>query len=73
VGKTKKPASMTDEDWEDLDARALSTIHLSLVYEVMFNIVGEETTTRLWNRLEIIYMEKSLMNRIFLKRQLYSL
>jgi hypothetical protein len=26
AGKTKKPTSMTDEDWEDLDARALSTI-----------------------------------------------
>jgi hypothetical protein len=30
VGKTKKPTSMTDEDWEDLDARALNTIHLFL-------------------------------------------
>jgi hypothetical protein len=73
VGKTKKPTSMTDEDWEDLDARALSTIRLCLEDEVLFNIVGEETTTGLWNRLESIYMTKSLMNKIFLKRQLYSL
>jgi hypothetical protein len=73
AGKSKKPTSMTDEDWEDLDARALSTIRLCLADEVLFNIVGEETTTGLWNRLESLYMTKSLTNKIFLKRQLYSL
>jgi hypothetical protein len=73
AGKTKKPTSMTDEDWEDLDARALSTIRLCLADEVLFNIVGEETTTGLWNRLESLYMTKSLTNKIYLKRQLYSL
>jgi hypothetical protein len=44
-GKSKKPTSMADDDWEDLDARALSTIHLCLADEVLFNIVEEETTT----------------------------
>jgi hypothetical protein len=73
AGKTKKPTSMPDEDWEDLDARALSTIHLCLANEVLFNIIGDEATTGLWNRLESIYMTKSLTNKIFLKRQLYSL
>jgi hypothetical protein len=73
VEKTKKLTSMIDEDWEDLDARALSTIRLCLPDEFMFNIVGEEKTTGLWNILEIVCMTKSLMKRIFLKRQLYSL
>jgi hypothetical protein len=58
VGKTKKPTSMTDEDGKDLDARALGTIHLCLEDEVLFNIVGEETTLGLWNRLESLYMTK---------------
>jgi hypothetical protein len=49
AGKTKKLTSMTNEDWEDLDARALSTICLCLEDEVLFNIIGEETTTSLWN------------------------
>jgi hypothetical protein len=57
VGKTKKPTSMTDEDWEDLDARALSTIRLCLEDEVLFNIIEEETTTGLWNILESLYMK----------------
>ena len=73
AGKTKKPTSMPEEDWEDLDARALSTICLCLEYEVLFNIVGVETTTCLWNKLESLSMTNSLTNKIFLKRQLYSL
>jgi hypothetical protein len=68
VGKSKKPASMTDEDWEDLDARSHSTIHLCLAYEVLFNITGEMTIACLWTKLEILYMTKNLSNKIFLKR-----
>jgi hypothetical protein len=73
AGKTKKLESMIYEDWEDLDARALSTIRLCLVDQVFFNIAKEEKTTGLWNRLESLYMTKSLMNIIFLKRHLYIL
>jgi hypothetical protein len=56
VGKSKKPNNMSNEDWEDLDARALSTIRLCLADEVLFNIVGEETTTGLWSKMESLYM-----------------
>ena len=38
-GVNKKLASMTSSNWEDLDARALSTIRLCLGDEVLFNIV----------------------------------
>jgi hypothetical protein len=60
---------MRDKDWEDPDARALSTICLFLVDEVMFNIVEEKTTTGLWTKLESLYMTKNFLNKIFLKRQ----
>jgi hypothetical protein len=46
AGKTKKPTSMTDEGWEDLDGRDLSTIRLCLAYEFLFNIAREEAKTR---------------------------
>jgi hypothetical protein len=72
-GKTKKPTRMIDEDWEDLNARALSTICLCLGDEVLVNITGEETKTSLWNKLESLYMTKSLTNKIFFNRFLYSL
>ena len=72
AGKSKKPTTMTNEEWEDLDAKALSTIHLCLADDVLFNIVGEDTTPGLWSKLESLHMMKSL-TRIYLKRQLYSL
>jgi hypothetical protein len=75
AGKTKKPTGMTNEDWEDLDTRSLSTIQLSLENDVLFNIFGEgeERTIGLWSIMETLCMTKSLTNRIYLKRQLYSL
>jgi hypothetical protein len=73
AGKSKKPTGMTEWEWEDLDAKSLSTIRLCLTDEVLFNIVGEDTTPSLWSKLESLYMTKSLTSRIYLKRQLYSL
>jgi hypothetical protein len=73
LGKEKKPTTITDEDWDEIDARALSAICLCLVDDVLFNIVSEKTTIGLWTKMESLYMMKSLMNKIFLKRQLYSL
>ena len=58
-GKSKKPTAMTNEEWEDLDAKDLSTIRLCLVDDVLFNIVGEDTTSGLWSKLESLYMTKS--------------
>jgi hypothetical protein len=73
VGKSKKPTTMKEWEWEDHYAKALSTIRLCLVDEVLFNIVGEDTTSGLWSKLESLYMMKSLTRRIYLKRQLYNL
>lgn len=72
-GANKKPASMTDLYQEDLDAQALSTIRLCLANEVLFNIFEESTIAGLWEKLEKLYMTKLLTNRIYLKKQLYSL
>jgi hypothetical protein len=59
---------MIDEDYEDHYARALSTIHLCLEDEVLFNIAKEKTTSGLWTKLESLYMKKNLSNIILLKR-----
>jgi hypothetical protein len=73
LGKAKKPATITDEDWDEIDARSLSVIRLCLANYVLFNIVSEKIEVGLWTKLESFYMTKSLTNRIFLKRQLYIL
>ena len=71
LGKSKKPHSLTEDEWEELDERALSAIRLCLADDVLFNIVSEKTAAGLWIKLEKLYMTKSLKNRILLKRQLY--
>eukprot|EP00253_Pinus_taeda_P015932 PITA_15932 len=44
-GVKKKPTSMTNLDWEDLDGQTLSTIKLCLADEVLFNIVEETSAS----------------------------
>jgi hypothetical protein len=39
LGKSKKPVTISDEEWEEIDARALSAIRLCLADDVLFNIV----------------------------------
>ena len=56
LGKSRKPKDMSDDEWEELDARVLSVIRLCLENEVLFNIFGETTTVGLWNKLERLYM-----------------
>ena len=73
LGKNKRPPSMTEDEWDEMDDRALSAIRLCLADDVLFNIVSEKTATGLWSKLEKLYMTKSLTNRILLKLQLYSL
>ena len=68
-----KPLTVADDEWEDLDAKALSTIHLCLMNDVLFNIIGEKSATSLWNKLESLYMTKSVTNIIYLKQQLYGM
>jgi len=67
LGKSKQPYTMTNDEWNDLDQRALSSIQLCLADEVLFNIVSEKNVDGLWTKLEKLYMTKSLTNRILLK------
>ncbi|KAK8944625.1 hypothetical protein KSP39_PZI007680 [Platanthera zijinensis] len=39
----------------------------------MYNVVDADTTVDLWKKLEELYMSKSLTNKLYVKRQLYSL
>ena len=68
--KSKQHLAMTDDEWSDINDRALSGIRLCLEDDVLFNIVLEKTVAGLWTKLEKLYMTKSLTNRILLKIQL---
>ena len=56
-----------------MDLKAASMIQLYLANEVMYNVMDEETVTRLWSRSETLYMMKSLSNKLYLNKQLYGL
>jgi hypothetical protein len=71
--KRRKSVTMNDDEWEDLDVRDLNAIWLCLVDDVLINNNGEETKACLWSTMERLYMMKSLMNQIYLKRHLYTL
>ena len=71
-GAEKKPSKMEDDEWNDIDFRAKPTIILCISDEVLYNVMNEETTAGLWCRLESLYITKSLSNKLFMKKQLYS-
>jgi hypothetical protein len=72
-GKTKKPVSMTDEERDELDEKALSSIQLCLSKEVLREVVNESTAAGLWLKLETLYMTKNLANKLRLKERLYTI
>jgi len=71
--KSAKPAGTSNDNWEEIDLKEASTIQLCLTDEIMYNVMDEETSRRLWSMLETLYMTKSLSNKLYLKKQLYKL
>ena len=72
-GASKKPEQMSNDDWEDLQAKAVSTIRLCLADEVMYHVIGDDSPAGVWTKLESRYMSKSLTNKLFLKQKLFGL
>ena len=72
-GKASKLTSMTDEEWEILDRKALGTIWLCLATSVDFNISKEKTTIDLINALAKLYEKPSVSNKVFLMKHLFNM
>jgi hypothetical protein len=64
---------MTDDKWEDLDEKALSALQLSLSPDVLREVMNAKSATELWNKLEKLYMTKSLANKLRLKERIYTI
>nr|GEY34110.1 retrovirus-related Pol polyprotein from transposon TNT 1-94 [Tanacetum cinerariifolium] len=71
-GIAHKPQSMSDEDWLELDNKALATFQLFLTREVLREVIHKTTAAGLWLKLESLYMTKSLANKLRLKDRLYT-
>uniref|UniRef100_A0A2N9G0R0 CCHC-type domain-containing protein n=1 Tax=Fagus sylvatica TaxID=28930 RepID=A0A2N9G0R0_FAGSY len=64
---------MTDDEWDELDVKAVSSIRLLLADEVMYDVMEENTTAGIWLNLEKRYMSKSLISKLHLKQKLFGL
>ena len=59
--------------WKEIDSKAPSAIQLCFSNELLREVVKETTTKGIWEKLESLYMAKSITNRLILKNRLYDL
>ena len=60
IDQKNRRGSLTDEEWEKLELKALSAIQLCLAPYVLREMPNKTTAVGLWVRLEELYMTKSL-------------
>lgn len=73
-GKDQKPEGITHTQFAEKDEIAKTDILLALDDKVLFNVQTVDTTMKvLGDGLHRVYEDKSLVNKIFLRRQLYNL
>jgi hypothetical protein len=46
---------MSREEWEKLKVRERSTIQMSLADSMLLNVLGEDSTKKLWDKLGSLY------------------
>ena len=72
-GRDALPATLKDEEKDEKLEKAHGQIVLSLSNEVLREVAEETTPDGLWNKLEARYMTKSLTNRLYMKKKIYTL
>jgi len=68
-----RPIGITDEKWKEMDDNVVANLHLALADSVLSSIAEKKTAKEIWDALTKLYEVKSLHNKIFLKRRLYTL
>ncbi|KAH9704628.1 CCHC-type domain-containing protein [Citrus sinensis] len=66
-------SSKTPEHVAEIDRKVRGTIILSLADSVIREVAKEPTVVDLWAKLESIYMKKSLANRLYIKKRMFTL
>src|SRR5436189_3712177 len=69
----EKFSGVSEESKVELQERALSAIFMSETDNILREIATEKMTSDAWKKLEELYSEKSLTNRLYLKKRLYNL
>ena len=65
------PEMMKSSDKQEILETAYSLLILNLADNVLRQVDEEDTALKVWNKLESLYMIKSLSNKIYLKEQLF--
>ena len=70
----ERPNEITDNGkWNEMDGNAIANLHLALADGVLSSVAEKKTAKEIWDTLTKLYEAKSLHNKIFLKRKLYTL
>ena len=68
LGNEKKPETMKDVEWVEMDEKATSAIRLNLGNEFIHNILEAKIVKEVWEKLEGLYMRKNLTNKLYMKK-----
>eukprot|EP01018_Ginkgo_biloba_P001146 Gb_05167 [translate_table: standard] len=71
--KDTKPTTISQDEWDKMNDKAIALIGLNLADLVLMNAIGVKSANELWVNLGKLYESKSLMNLIFLRKKLYAL
>nr|GEZ98531.1 hypothetical protein [Tanacetum cinerariifolium] len=66
------PADMEAQTKAELNKKAHSAVILCLGNKVLREVTGETTAAGVWSKLKTLYMTKSLANKLYLKKKLYT-
>ncbi|GJX43338.1 retrovirus-related pol polyprotein from transposon TNT 1-94 [Tanacetum coccineum] len=66
------PEDMEAQAKTELNKKAHSAMILCLGNKVLREVTGETTAAGVWSKLETLYMTKSLANKLYLKKKLYT-
>ncbi|KAH9668792.1 Integrase catalytic domain-containing protein [Citrus sinensis] len=69
----ERPMEITVDKWNAIEGNVISDLHLALVDGVLSSVAEKKIAKEIWDTLTKLYEAKSLHNKIFLERKLYTL
>ena len=67
----EKPKDMEDKVWKKMNRTACGVIRSCLTSDLIYDVMNETSTKRLWETLNEKYLTKSIENRLHLKKSFY--
>ena len=68
----ERPMEITKDKWNEVDGNTISDLHLAFADGVLLSVTEKNIAKEIYDTLTKLYEAKSLHNKIFLKRKLYT-